>query len=190
MGTDKTTFEGDRGGSDHCACLTRSDRKRSCPEVTWLFPSILFPYFFSYFFFPYICYVLFFPVLSFPYFFSVLFQVATLEIERFKTSVSCFSSTCRYITVHVPYRIAIQTSPAGLHLVGWGARMRDLKRPTMNFFNLKEDWNVLYYQPITSLEKKTIRSRYFGRLPNQIVRIEYVPYCSVKPPHKELFLVL
>jgi hypothetical protein len=68
--------------------------------------------------------------------------------------------------------------------------MRDLKRPKMNLFNLKEDWNVLYYQPITSLEKEPIRIRYFGRLPNEIVIIEYVPYCSVKPPHKELFPLL
>jgi hypothetical protein len=28
-------------------------------------------------------------------------------------------------------------------LEGWGARMRDLMGPTMNLFNLKEDWNVL-----------------------------------------------
>ena len=121
MGTDKTTFEGDRWGSDHCACITRSDRKRSCSGVTWLVPSIFFPYFFSRTFFR-----TFSPVLSFPYFFPVLFQVTTLEIQRFKISVSCFSSTCRYITVHVPCRIAIQASPSGLHLVGWGARMRDL----------------------------------------------------------------
>jgi hypothetical protein len=111
--------------------------------------------------FPVHFFVLFFPVLSFSDFFPVLFQVATLEIQRFKISVSCFSSTCRYITVHVPCRIAIQTSTVGLHLVGWGARMRDLKGPKMNLFNLKEDWNVLYYQPITSLEKEPIRSRYF-----------------------------
>jgi predicted RNA-binding Zn ribbon-like protein len=52
-------------------------------------------------------------------------KVATFEIQRFKISVSCFSSTCRYNTVHVPCGIAIQTSPVGLPLDGWGARMRD-----------------------------------------------------------------
>jgi hypothetical protein len=61
----------------------------------------------------------------------------TFEIQRFKLSVSCFSSTCRYITVHVPCGIAIQTSPVGLHLEGWGVRMRDLKGPKMNLFNQK-----------------------------------------------------
>jgi len=44
-----------------------------------------------------------------------------------------------YITVHVPCGIAIQTSPVGLPLDGWGACMRDLKGPTMNLFNPKED---------------------------------------------------
>jgi hypothetical protein len=78
----------------------------------------LLPYFFS----PY-------------YFFHVLFtrnfsKVATFEIQRFKISVSCFSSTYRYITVHVPCGIAIKTSwsPVGLPLDGWGARIwRDQK---------------------------------------------------------------
>jgi hypothetical protein len=120
-----------------------------------------FPVLFPVLFFPVHFFRTFFPRTFFSYFFPVLFQVATLEIERFKISVSCFSSTCRYITVHVPCRIAIQTSPAGLHLIGLGARMRDLKGPKMNLFSLKEDWNVLYYQPITSLEKEPIRSRYF-----------------------------
>ena len=71
-------------GSDHCACLTGSDRKWrdrkwrdrkwlevmsvtwpevTSPEVTWLFP-VLFPVF---------CPVLF-PRILFPYFFSVLFS--------------------------------------------------------------------------------------------------------------------
>jgi hypothetical protein len=52
--------------------------------------------------------------------------------------VSCFSSTCRYNTVHVHCVISIQTSPDGL-----SGRMRDLKESKMNLFNLKEDWNVL-----------------------------------------------
>ena len=116
------------------------------------FPVLFFPYFFSLLFF-----VLFFPVLFsltfssrtfssrtiYPVFFSRTFsctfsKVATFEIQRFKISVSCFSSTCRYNTVPVPYGISIQTSP-----VGWGARMRDLKGPTINLFKGKEDWNVL-----------------------------------------------
>jgi hypothetical protein len=50
-----------------------------------------------------------------------------------------FSSTYRYITVHVPCGIAIQTSPVGLPLDGWGARMLDLKEQKNNLFNLKED---------------------------------------------------
>ena len=83
------------------------------------------PYFFSqYFFFSYFFPVLFSPVLFFSRTFS---KVATFEIEHFKISVSCFSSTCRYNTVHVPCGIAIQTSPVGLPLDGWDARMRDLE---------------------------------------------------------------
>jgi hypothetical protein len=66
-------------------------------------------------------------------------KVATFEIQRFKISVSCFSSTCRYNTVHVPCGISIQTSPEGQPPHGWGARMRDLKGPTMNLFKAKED---------------------------------------------------
>ena len=117
-------------------------------------------------FFPQFCFRTFFPVLFFrsflrtflpgtfsltfssrtfssrtiyPVFFSRTFsctfsKVATFEIQRFKISVSCFSSTCRYNTVPVPYGISIQTSP-----VGWGARMRDLKGPTINLFKGKED---------------------------------------------------
>ena len=34
MGTVQVEFEGNRGGLDHCACLTGSDRKSPCPEVT------------------------------------------------------------------------------------------------------------------------------------------------------------
>jgi hypothetical protein len=56
-----------------------------------------------------------FPVFFYPYYFPVLFSiVATFEIQRFKISVSCFSSTCRYSTVHVPCGISIQTSPASI----------------------------------------------------------------------------
>ena len=103
--------------------------------------------FFSYFFSPYFISRTFSPV--FPsYFFSVLFsrtfsKVATFEIQRLKISVSCFSSTCRYQTVHVPCEISIQTSPVGLPLDGWDSRMRDLKGPKMNLLKAKEDWNVL-----------------------------------------------
>jgi hypothetical protein len=69
---------GESRGLDHCACLTGSDRKWPCPEVTWLFPSISFPVlFFQYFFFRYFfsrCFFVLFsrifpPVLFFPYFF-------------------------------------------------------------------------------------------------------------------------
>jgi hypothetical protein len=105
------------------------------PEVTWPFSLLFFPYFpvlfsctfFPYFFPPYFISRTFFPV--FPsYFFSVLFprtfsKVATFEIQRLKISVSCFSSTCRYQTVHVPCKISIQTSPVGLPLDGWDSRM-------------------------------------------------------------------
>ena len=111
-----------------------------------IFCSICFPVFlFSCTFFPYFLLPYFFPPY---YFFHVLFtrnftKVATFEIQRFKISVSCFSSTYHYITVHVPCGIAIQTSPVGLPLNGRGARMRDLKGPKMNLFNLKEDWNIL-----------------------------------------------
>ena len=72
---------------------------------------IFFPYFFFTYFFP----VLFSPILFFPVLFSRTFSnVATLEIQHSKISVSCFSSTCRYITVHVLCGIAIKTSPVGL----------------------------------------------------------------------------
>jgi hypothetical protein len=133
-----------------------------------LFPTVLF---FSRTIFPYYFFSYCFPVLLsrtfIPFFFPpVLFcsrtfsKVATFEIQRFKISVSCFSSTCRYNTVHVHCGTSIQTSPVGFPLDGWGARMRDLKGPTMNLFNLKEDWNVLLYQPIISLEIEPIRSRH------------------------------
>jgi hypothetical protein len=157
MGTAQATFVenpcGGSRGSDHCACLTGSDITGSHVTFPLTFPPyfavLFFPYFFflilfffSYFF-PY-----FFPRTFFPYFFFVLFpvlfyrtfsNVATFEIQRFKISLSCFSSTCRYYTVHVPCGISIQTSPVGLSLDGWGARMRDLKGSKMYLFNLKED---------------------------------------------------
>ena len=98
--------------SDHCACLTGSDVTGS--HVTF---SLTFPVLFS----------------------RSFSNVAMFEIQRFKISVSCFSSTCRYNTVHVPCGISIQTSPIGLPLDGLGARMRDLKGSKMNLFNLKED---------------------------------------------------
>jgi hypothetical protein len=77
---------------------------------------IFFPYFFSVLFFSRIFFIFFFRTffsrIFFPYYFPVLFsrtfsKVATFEIQRFKISVSCFSSTCRYITVHVPWGICI-----------------------------------------------------------------------------------
>ena len=110
------------------------------------FPVYFFSCIFSLYFFPLLFTsptffsVLFSPVLFFPVLFSRNFsKIATFEIQRFKISVSCFSSTCRYSTVLVPCGIAIQTSPVGLPLDGWGARMRDLKGLKMNLFNLKED---------------------------------------------------
>ena len=100
------------------------------PVFFFLFFSYFFPYiFFSYIFsrifflsvpfFPvlfffriFFCTIfsrtIFFPVLFFPVLFSRTFsKVATFEIQRFKISVSCFSSTCRYSTVHVPCGISI-----------------------------------------------------------------------------------
>ena len=82
------------------------------------------PYFFT-FFFPVLFQIIFIPyfffrkfvflVLFFPVLFSRTFSnVTTFEIQRFKISVSCFSRTCRYNTVHVPCGISIQTSPIGL----------------------------------------------------------------------------
>jgi hypothetical protein len=62
MGTDKLSFERDRGGSDHCAVLTRRGPVRKSRDFSTL---LFFPYF------P----VLFFPVLFFRTFFSVLFQI-------------------------------------------------------------------------------------------------------------------
>jgi hypothetical protein len=124
---------------------------------TFCFPYFSPLIFFSYFFVSYYFPVFFSPVLFCSRTFS---KVATFEIQRFKISVSCFSSTCRYNTVHVHCGTSIQTSPVGFPLDGWGARMRDLKGPTMNLFNLKEDWNVLLYQPIISLEIEPIRSRH------------------------------
>ena len=125
-----------------CACLTRSDVTGS--HVT--FPRIFFQYFFPVLFHFFSRNFLLFPPRDFsPYFFFSYFffrtfsKVAMFEIERFKMSVSCFSSTCRYNTVHVPCGIAIQTSPVGLPLEEWGVRMHDLKGPKMNLFNPKED---------------------------------------------------
>ena len=137
------------GGYDYCACFTGSDVTGShmtfSPTFFPVFSRTFFPYFFSpYFisrtFFPYFFFVLFSPY--FPRtFIYVLFsrtfsKVAMFEIQRLKISVSCFSSTCRYQTFHVPCEISIQTSPVGLPLDGWDSRMRDLKGPKMK---AKED---------------------------------------------------
>jgi hypothetical protein len=138
-----------------CACLTRSDVTGSHVTFPILVPvfSRIFPVVFSYFFpvclFEYFFFVLFFPYFFpriffyrtyfFPYYFPRIFsKLATFEIQHFKISISCFSSTCRYSTVHVPCGIAIQTSPIGLPLDGSSARMCDLKGPRMNLFNPKE----------------------------------------------------
>ena len=110
----------------------------------YFFPVLFFASLFSpYFFLPYSFFLYFFRVRFSPYFFFILFSrtvsnVSTFEIQRFKI-YSYFSSTCRYNTVHVPCGISIQTSPIGLPLDRWGARMRDLKGPKMNLFKAKED---------------------------------------------------
>ena len=156
MGTDKVAFAEERWGATGSHTVRMLDQKWRHRKSRNFSPYFFFPQFFSVLFFPYYFPVLFFPVLFFRIlffraffrtffshtFFFVLFS-RTFEIERFKISVSCFSSTCRYITVHVPCGIAIQTSPVRLPLDGWGARMRDLKGPNINLFNLKEDSNVL-----------------------------------------------
>ena len=125
----KTIFVGDRVGD-----LTVRMLDRKWPEEalsgSHVIVSRIFPYFFSRTIFPYFPPVLFqiilflfsrifsyFSRIFSQYFFSRIFsrtfsKVATFEIQRFKISVSCFSSTCRYITVHVPCGIAIQTSCA------------------------------------------------------------------------------
>ena len=164
MGTDKVIFVEERWGatgSDTVRMLDQKWRHRKSRDFShYFFPHTLFlPYFFSHIFSP----ILFFPVPFFsllflvlfftliflprifpPYFFSRTFsKVATFEMERLKISVSCFFSTCRYNTVHVPCGISVQTSPVGLPLDGWGARMRDLKGPKMNLLKANEDWNVL-----------------------------------------------
>jgi hypothetical protein len=145
MGTDKLFIWGGSRGSDHCACLTGSDVTGSHMTFHLPFP-LVFPVLFVRTFFSRIPPT---PRTLFPYFFPSYFfsrtysKVATFEIQHFKILVSCFSSTCRYNTVHVPCGISIRTSTVGLPLEGWGACMRDLKGPTMNLFNPKEDWNVL-----------------------------------------------
>ena len=70
------------------------------------FTVLVFPYFFP----------VLFPRIFFPYFFHALSsrtfsKVATFEIQRFKISVSCFSSTCRYNTVHVPCEYPFKCHP-------------------------------------------------------------------------------
>ena len=95
MGTDKLVFEGDRGGSDHCACLTRSNvtgRHVTFPLTffsAYFFFHTFFPYFFSRNFFhvhfsPYFsprsfsrtCFPpYYFFVVYFPYFFLSFFPV-------------------------------------------------------------------------------------------------------------------
>ena len=157
MGTAQLVFAGNRAG-DRTIAHDQKWRHRKSRDFSPYFSRTFFPvlfsrtFFFSYFF---LSFLVLFPVLFFfffPYFFFVLFsllfyrtfsKVATFEIQRFKISVSCFSSTCCYNTVHVPCGISIQTSPVGFPLDGLGARMRDLKGSKMNLFNLKEDWNVL-----------------------------------------------
>ena len=184
-------------GSDIVRMLDQKWRHQKSRDFFPYFFSVFFPpYIFlvllSHIFFPRIFFsVLFSPVLFcfrtiFPYFFFLYFfpvfffqrtffsrtfsNVETFEIQRFKISVSCFSSTCRYNTVHIPCGISIQTSPVGLPLDWWGARMRDLKGPKMNLFNLKEDWDVSNQSYHWKLNQSEVAIS--GRLANQIVRSE------------------
>ena len=70
MGAVQVVFEGDRGGSDHCACLTGSGPVRKSRDFSLnFFPVLFFPVFFS----PYFFFRTFFPVLFFSYYFPVLF---------------------------------------------------------------------------------------------------------------------
>ena len=67
-------------GSDHCACLTRSDVTGShvtfspyyfpVPFFSYFFPLLFFPYFFP----PYLFPINFFRIYFFPVFFSLLFS--------------------------------------------------------------------------------------------------------------------
>ena len=160
MGTDKVIFVEERWGatgSDTVRMLDQKWRHRKSRDFShYFFPHTLFlPYLFSHIFSP----ILFFPVPFFsPYFFfptfsrpffppnfsSPYFSPVLFFPYFFKSrDVSCFFSTCRYNTVHVPCGISVQTSPVGLPLDGWGARMRDLKGPKMNLLKANEDWNVL-----------------------------------------------
>jgi hypothetical protein len=84
----------------------------------------------------------------------------------FNISVSCFSSTCRYNTVHVPCGISIQTSPVGLPLEGWGACLRDLKGPKMNLFNPKEEttnWYILKRSISNVATSEKVRKKNYGK---------------------------
>jgi hypothetical protein len=136
-------------------------------------PRIFFPVLFSVPFFPVLYQIISFSrtfpffLRFFSYFFSRTFsKVATFEIQRFEISVSCFSSTC-YNTVHVPCRIAIQTSSVGLPLDGWSARMRDLKGPKMIFLTQKR--MEMFYSTNQSYHWKLNQSEVAisGRLANQ-----------------------
>jgi hypothetical protein len=140
----------DRKWRDQKWCQS-DDRKwhhRKSRDFFPCFSPVFFPVFCSCTFNPkknsHIFFLYFFPPYCFPVLFSHTFSnVATFEIQRFKKSVSCFSRICRYSTGYAPCGIFVQTSPVGLPLEGWGARMRDLKVPKMNLFYPKEDWNVL-----------------------------------------------
>ena len=146
------------GQSRICGGAMRSYRKWyrahawpevTSPEVTWLFPRTFFSRtFFPLLFFPVFLPRTFIPVLVFPVLFPPVLPPPRTFFPYFSpvpffpyffsctfSKVSCFSSTWRYNTVHVPCGISIQTSPVGLPLEGWDARMRDLKGQKMNLFN-------------------------------------------------------
>ena len=78
----------------------------------YLFSRIFFPYFFFVFFYFFLYFPVFFPLLFSPVLFSrISSNVTTFQIQRFKISVSCFSSTCRYNTVHVPCEYPFKRYP-------------------------------------------------------------------------------
>jgi hypothetical protein len=78
--------------------------------------------------------------------------------------VSCFSSTYRYNTVHVPCGISIQTSPVWLPLDEWGANWRGQK-----WIYLKQKRIEMFYSTNQSYHWKLNQSEVdiSGRLANQ-----------------------
>jgi hypothetical protein len=76
----------------------KKNRREKSTEQKLKIPVLFFPVFFP-------------PTFSSPTIFRTCSKVTTFEIQRFKIPVSCFSSTCRYITVHVPCWISFKGHP-------------------------------------------------------------------------------